>query len=224
MKACAILVAAGRGTRAGGALPKQWRALDGKPVIAHTLAAFADHPGILSIVIVAHPDDIAAGLTASLAGVRIMPGGATRSASVQAGLAACDGQTTHVLIHDAARPCVTRAVIDGVLEALETHEAAAPAVAVVDALWTGAGGQVTGVVDRTGLFRAQTPQGFALGAIRAAHARFPEGADDDVALARQAGHTVAITPGCEDNIKITTPQDFARAERILRSAHGHQTG
>jgi 2-C-methyl-D-erythritol 4-phosphate cytidylyltransferase len=224
MKACAILVAAGRGTRAGGDLPKQWRTLGGKPVAAHALDAFAGHPGISSIVLVAHPDDISAGCTATLAGLRIVPGGATRSASVQAGLAACDAQTTHVLIHDAARPCVTRTVIDGVLAALETHEAAAPAVAVVDALWRGEDGQVTGTVNRAGLFRAQTPQGFSLAAIRAAHARFPEGADDDVALARLAGHTVAITPGCEDNIKITTPQDFARAERILRSAHGHQTG
>jgi 2-C-methyl-D-erythritol 4-phosphate cytidylyltransferase len=224
MKACAVLVAAGRGTRAGGDVPKQWRALGAKPVIAHALAAFADHPGISSLVLVAHPEDIAAGRTALFTGVRIVQGGATRSTSVQAGLDACDADATHVLIHDAARPCVTRAVIDGVLEALATHEAAAPAVAVVDALWTGADGQVTGTVDRSGLFRAQTPQGFSLAAIRAAHARFPQGADDDVALARHAGHKIAITPGCEDNIKITTPQDFARAERILRSAHGHQTG
>ena len=98
------------------------------------------------------------------------------------------------------------------------------AVAVVDALWTGLDGFVTGTQDRAGLFRAQTPQGFALDLILDAHARFPDGADDDVGLARRAGHGVAITAGDEDNLKITLPEDFARAERILRARDGHQTG
>lgn len=223
MTAAAVIVAAGRGTRAGGGLPKQWRSLAGRTIAEHSLAAFRTHPRIAQVVLVVHPDDIDAGLVAPDQDLRCVAGGATRSASVRAGLAALGDEVTHVLIHDAARPCLSRAVIDGVLTALVQAEAAAPAVPVVDALWRGDGGQVTGMVDRRGLFRAQTPQGFSLPAIRAAHTRFPDDADDDVALARRAGHAVVITAGSEDNIKITTPEDFARAERIMRAAHGHQT-
>ncbi|MCW1956034.1 MAG: 2-C-methyl-D-erythritol 2,4-cyclodiphosphate synthase [Roseobacter sp.] len=153
------------------------------------------------------------------AGLEAVSGGATRSASVRAGLAALEGRGfSHVLIHDAARACVSAAVVSGVIEALKSAEAAAPALPVTDALWQGdaEAGRVTGAASRDGLFRAQTPQGFALPAILAAHRAHQGAAEDDVQIARMAGLDVAITLGDEDNLKLTHAQDFARAERILR--------
>jgi 2-C-methyl-D-erythritol 4-phosphate cytidylyltransferase/2-C-methyl-D-erythritol 2,4-cyclodiphosphate synthase len=122
-----------------------------------------------------------------------------------------------VLIHDAARPCVCPQVIQQVLDALDDTPAAAPGLAVTDALWTGADGHVTGTQDRSALFAAQTPQGFHFDAILAAHMRHDGTAADDVEVARQAGLAVRITPGDVNNIKITRPEDFSRAEHILRS-------
>ncbi|MEV8465547.1 bifunctional 2-C-methyl-D-erythritol 4-phosphate cytidylyltransferase/2-C-methyl-D-erythritol 2,4-cyclodiphosphate synthase [Fluviibacterium sp. DFM31] len=224
MTAAAVIVAAGRGTRAGGALPKQYQPLRGEPVLAHTLRALARHPQVSVLVMVIHPED--ADLFAALPHpdlpLHVVHGGASRDASVQAGLAAVPDTCDRVLIHDAARPLVSRRVIDGVLAALATHPGAAPAVAVTDALWRGADGQVTGTQNRAGLFRAQTPQGFHLDAIRAAHAAHPGGAADDVEVARAHGLDVAITAGDENNIKITLPQDFARAELLLGEREGAQ--
>lgn len=212
MNIAAILVAAGRGTRAGGGTPKQWRALAGARVFDHALKALADHPRIAHVLAVIHPDD-AGELPAGLAHVH---GGATRAASVKAGLAALEGKGyTHVLIHDAARATLPRAVIDGVLGALEAAPAAAPALPVTDALWRGSAAKVTGLTDREGLFRAQTPQGFALPALLAAYAEATGDEADDVAIARNAGLDVVITEGHEDNLKITSAEDFARAARIL---------
>jgi 2-C-methyl-D-erythritol 4-phosphate cytidylyltransferase/2-C-methyl-D-erythritol 2,4-cyclodiphosphate synthase len=135
---------------------------------------------------------------------------------VRAGLAALDAEITQVLIHDAARPLVSDDLIDRVLQALKTHQGAAPAVPVTDTLWHGEAGQVTGVQDRAGLFRAQTPQGFHLAPLLAAHAIATGTETDDVAVARAAGLDVAIVAGDEDNIKITTPDDFVRAEILMR--------
>lgn len=221
MKIAALIVAAGRGTRSGSGVPKQWRPLADATSAHFAVEAFASHSRIDRLVMVVHPDDLAAGHVPARQDVMIITGGATRSASVRAGLEALEKEVDLVLIHDAARPCVSRAVIDGVITALGSAQAAAPAIAVVDALWTGQAGRVTGTANRDGLFRAQTPQGFHLGMILAAHRTFAEGADDDVAVARRAGVEIAITPGDEDNLKITTPDDFARAERILRARNGH---
>lgn len=213
MKTAAIIVAAGRGTRAGGGLPKQWRPLAGRRVADWTISAF-DAAGIAPIVVVLHPDDGAVPLPAH---VLRATGGATRDASVRAGLEALAGDPPDaVLIHDIARPCVTPALIARVTAALESAEAAAPGLPVSDALWHGAQGAVTGTQDRTGLLAAQTPQGFRFAAIRAAHAAHPGGAADDVEVARAAGLAVTVVEGEADNIKITGPGDFARAERILR--------
>jgi 2-C-methyl-D-erythritol 4-phosphate cytidylyltransferase / 2-C-methyl-D-erythritol 2,4-cyclodiphosphate synthase len=121
-----------------------------------------------------------------------------------------------VLIHDGARPLVSRSVIDGVLAALDQGPAAAPALPVTDALWRGENGQVAGTQGRDGLWRAQTPQGFDYPAILAAHLAHPGHAADDVEVARWAGLPVAITPGDDDNIKLTYPADFTRAEAILK--------
>lgn len=211
----AIVTAAGRGLRAGGGEPKQWRELAGRSVLARSLAAFA---GFERVVLVVHPDDIARA-RADFPKIAIVTGGETRAASVGAGLRSLEGRASHVLIHDGARPLVGDPVIQGVIDALQRGAAAAaPALPVSDALWRGANGTVSGTTPRDGLFRAQTPQGFAFDGISAAHRLHPDNAADDVELALKAGIPVAITPGSEDNLKITFPADFARAERILGAA------
>ena len=179
-------------------------------MLAHTLAAFAGFRRVLVI----HPDDraLAAGLE-----VELVIGADSRDASVRNGLLALAGSgVSRVLIHDAARPLVPRAVIDRVLAALEMTPGAAPALPVTDALWQGVAGQVTGAADRSGLWRAQTPQGFQFDAILAAHLSHSGQAADDVEVARAAGLAVTIVEGDEDNLKLTWPGDFARAEAILR--------
>ena len=210
MTTAAIIVAAGRGTRAGGEVPKQWQDLAGRPVVAHSVDAFA---GMLRILVI-HPDDRA---LASGLGVELVIGGPTRTASVRAALEALVGRgVTRVLIHDGARPLVPADVITRVLAALGSHPGAAPALPVTDALWMGDAGLVSGTRDRAGLFRAQTPQGFDFAAILAAHRAHPGDAADDVAVARAAGLAVAIVLGDEANLKLTFPGDFARAKAILK--------
>lgn len=210
METAVIIVAAGRGSRMGGEVPKQWQMLSGKPVLAHTLAAFAG----LRVLLVIHPEDRA---RAEALGVELVEGGATRDASVLAGLRALEGSGVEaVLIHDGARPLVSRALIDRLVAALAVHQGAAPALPVSDALWRGAGGLVAGTVDRAGIWRAQTPQAFRFPPILAAHRTHPGGAADDVEVARAAGLDVAIVEGEESNLKLTFPGDFARAEAILK--------
>ncbi|GAA6150030.1 bifunctional 2-C-methyl-D-erythritol 4-phosphate cytidylyltransferase/2-C-methyl-D-erythritol 2,4-cyclodiphosphate synthase [Pseudooceanicola nitratireducens] len=210
-KVITILVAAGRGLRAGGGMPKQWRPLAGRRVADWTLDAFAPFG---PIVVVLHPDDMAVDLPGD---VHRVTGGATRGESVKSGLTrAWALGATHVLIHDIARPCVSPSVIQSVIDALRTGaDAAAPGLPVTDALWTVDGDRVTGTRDRSGLARAQTPQGFAIGPIAASHDGFPGEAADDVEVVRAGGFEVVLTPGDEDNLKITHPGDFARAEAIL---------
>ena len=214
MTTAAIIVAAGRGTRAGGDQPKQWRMLAGRRVIDWTVALFHGQAGIDMTLVVLHPDDL--DLYVPPPGVRVTTGGASRDASVRCGLDALEGEgVTRVLIHDVARPCTPLAVIAAVLDALDKAPAAAPGLPVTDALWRADTGHVTGVQARDGLYRAQTPQGFDFDALLNAHRAHPGLAADDVEVVRAAGIGVVITPGHEDNLKITTPEDFARAERIL---------
>lgn len=218
MRTAALIVAAGRGTRAGGALPKQWQTIAGRRVADWTLDAFASHPGIDHIVMVINPAD------AALApkGVETTAGGATRAQSVLAGLQALEGKgIDRVLIHDVARACVSHPVIDGVLAALARHPGAAPGLEITDALWRGAatGQPITATVSRQGLFRAQTPQGFHFAQILAAHQMHQGDAADDVEVARAAGLSVVITQGCAQNLKITRPADFQRAAQILEQEH-----
>ena len=216
MTTAAIIVAAGRGLRAGGGLAKQWRPIGGRAMIDHTIAAFQSHPAIDQIVLVLHPDDQDRRAGFAERGLAVALGGNTRSASVRNGLNMLKNSgIDNVLIHDAARPCIRQKLIGDVIAALGTADAAAPALAVTDALWTGDKGKVTGTQDRNGLFRAQTPQGFGLGAICKAYAAFDGDAADDVAVARSHGLQVVIVDGDEDNLKVTLRGDFARAERIL---------
>lgn len=223
MQIAAVVVAAGRGVRAGGDVPKQWRLLGDRVVLAHTLDALRSVDRIGPLCLVIHADDQGRLPDLDLTGVTVVTGGATRDASVRAGLEALKGDAPDlVLIHDAARPVLRPALVDRVLSALVQYDGAAPAVPVTDALWLGTEGLVTGTQDRTGLWRAQTPQGFRFAPILAAHRSHSGSAADDVEVARAAGMDVAIVLGDEENIKITGPDDFARAARALGQDAGQQ--
>ncbi|MRX51160.1 bifunctional 2-C-methyl-D-erythritol 4-phosphate cytidylyltransferase/2-C-methyl-D-erythritol 2,4-cyclodiphosphate synthase [Paracoccus sp. S-4012] len=212
-----IVTAAGRGLRAGGGEPKQWRDLAGRSVLARAVDAMRPFG---RVIVAVHPDDMARAVVEFGGTVTLVAGGETRSASVRAALETLDGGgVTHVLIHDGARPLVPRPVIEAVVAALASGaEAAAPGLPVSDALWRVADGTVEGAADRDGLARAQTPQGFRIATILAAHRAHPEGAADDVELVRREGVAVAVTPGHEENLKITWPGDLDRAAAILRRA------
>lgn len=211
MSTAALILAAGHGTRAGGSHAKQWQTLAGEPLIAHTLRAF--HGQVDHIVLVIRPEDSA---QAAKLGAEITFGGAARADSVRGALEhLADKGISKVLIHDGARPFVTPALIGRVLDALKRCDGAAPAVPVTDALWRG-GDLVEDTVERAGLWRAQTPQGFDFNAILAAHRAYQGDAADDVEVARAAGLSVAIVQGESDNLKITFREDFARAESMLK--------
>ena len=157
-RTAAIIVAAGRGVRAGGGVPKQYRMLGGAPVLRRTAEAFDRHPGVETLVVVIHPDDARLAHDA-LGGIDadLVPGGETRTASVRAGLAALPASTDHVLIHDAARPLVSGTVISRVIEALERSDGALPVLPVSDALWRGADGLAGDAVDRAHDRRGEPP-------------------------------------------------------------------
>ncbi len=223
MTTAIVIVAAGRGTRAGGTVPKQWRDLAGRPILARTLEAFA---GCGPICLVLHADDLGRAPAIEALADLVVVGGSERAASVRAGLEALEPLAPeHVLIHDAARPMVPESVMDAVIDALSEADAAAPGVPLTDALWRVDAGTVAEAVPRGDLVRAQTPQGFRFKAILEAHRSFDgPAAADDVAVARAMGLAVRVVPGHEDNLKITGPGDFARAERILGTAMDVRTG
>jgi 2-C-methyl-D-erythritol 4-phosphate cytidylyltransferase / 2-C-methyl-D-erythritol 2,4-cyclodiphosphate synthase len=224
----ALVVASGRGERFGGDRPKQYLSLAGKPLLRHALERFCRHPGLDGVRTVIHPEDGALYVAAAdgLALLDPVPGGATRQESVRLGLESlAEDPPELVLIHDGARPLLAPAVIDRVLQGLQGHAAVLPVLPVTDTLKRGHGGTVAGTVDRTGLYRAQTPQGFVYDMILEAHRRFA-GAEmtDDTALAEAHGLGVALVAGDEDNIKITEPADLARAERLLEGSWRCCTG
>lgn len=224
MRLGAVVVASGRGTRFGGDLPKQWRRLAGNSLVGHALAALRGTPGLESTIVVHHPDDAAEAELLRRPGVELIAGGVTRGDSVRAGLEALAADPPEaVLIHDAARPCVSAALIGRVVAALEDHEAAAPALPVTDALWRGHD-TVVAAEPRAGLWRAQTPQGFRFDTILKAHREFWGDPADDVEVARAVNVVVAIVPGEEDNLKVTHPGDLARAARILEGRMDVRTG
>lgn len=221
-----IIVAAGRGRRFGAPLPKQYLELGGTPIVRRSLAAFAGHPRIDAIQPVI--DLVDAGRFAAacdgIAHRAPVAGGETRQDSVRAGLAAlADMNPDIVLIHDAARPNVSADLIDRVIDALSDVPGAIPALAVVDTLKRAdAAGAISETVPRDGLWRAQTPQGFRYGDVRAAHERFVgREMTDDAALMEAAGRTVRIVAGDEANLKVTTPGDLERLEDIMRESDGN---
>ncbi|HEV7983268.1 MAG TPA: bifunctional 2-C-methyl-D-erythritol 4-phosphate cytidylyltransferase/2-C-methyl-D-erythritol 2,4-cyclodiphosphate synthase [Xanthobacteraceae bacterium] len=212
-----VVVAAGRGTRVGGDSPKQYRALGGAPVIGHTLRLFADHPEIGMVQPVIHRDDIARFHAAS-AGLRLRQpvfGGATRQISVRAGLEALEPDRPRiVLVHDAARPFASPALISRAIAA-GAAGAAIPGLAPTDTIKAvDAAGRIVDTLDRGRLRAVQTPQAFGFDALLAAHRRaLAAGRDDftdDAALAEWAGMAVHVFAGESANIKLTTEEDFAR--------------
>ena len=226
----ALIVAAGRGTRAGEGLPKQYRSIGGIPVLTRTLAAFTGHPGVDAVLAVIHPNDRA--LFADSAGGRagqsatLLPpvaGGASRAESVFNGLEAlaARGDIDAVLIHDAARPFVSAAVIDRVIGALEGADGALAMLPAVDAMrHVGVDGTIRADVDRAGIRRAQTPQGFRLTPLIDAFAAAESDGTlashlDDAGIAHANGMRVAAVEGDPANFKLTTPEDFAMADRML---------
>ncbi|MCA6113840.1 bifunctional 2-C-methyl-D-erythritol 4-phosphate cytidylyltransferase/2-C-methyl-D-erythritol 2,4-cyclodiphosphate synthase [Bradyrhizobium sp. WSM 1738] len=223
-----ILVAAGRGLRAGAGGPKQYREIGGRTVIFRAMQAFCEHPAIFAVQPVVNPDD-AAVFTEAVAGLRHQPptnGGATRQASVHAGLEALAAEKPDiVLIHDAARPFVTPAVISRAIDAAGRTGAAIPTIPVTDTVKQICdAGNVEATPDRARLRIAQTPQAFRFDVILDAHRRAArEGRSDftdDAALAEWAGLTVATFEGDPANMKLTTPEDFVREEARLAAQLG----
>jgi 2-C-methyl-D-erythritol 4-phosphate cytidylyltransferase/2-C-methyl-D-erythritol 2,4-cyclodiphosphate synthase len=216
----ALIVAAGRGHRAGGELPKQYRTLARQSVLRRSCDSFLRHPRIDAVRAVIHPEDSDL-YTDATAGLALMPpvhGGATRQESCCNGLESLtDLAPRQVLIHDAARPFVDDVTIDAVLDALAGAPGAIAAIPVTDTLKkASAENRVAGTVEREGLWRAQTPQGFHYDDILAAHrALAGRRLTDDAAVAEAAGIDVALALGNEDNFKLTTEEDFVRAERML---------
>ncbi len=217
----ALIVAGGRGTRMGAEVPKQYIDVGGRTILARSVSAFLDlrEIDLVQVVIAAGDEALCADALKGLDDARLrppVPGGPTRALSVRAGLdALADAGPDHVLIHDAARPFVSAAVIRAVLAALGDADGAFAALPVVDALWQADGDRASVSVPRGGLYRAQTPQGFRFDAIRAAHARAPADAADDVEVACAAGLEVRLVEGSEENYKITTEADLSRARRHL---------
>ncbi len=227
-RTAAILVAAGRGLRAGAGGPKQYRAIGGQTVIYRAMEPFSRHPRVFSVQPVLHADDIGM-FNAAVSGLRHAPpanGGATRQTSVHAGLEALAAQAPDiVLIHDAARPFVSTALISRAIDAAGRTGAAIPVIPVADTIkLTGVNGDVEATPERARLRIAQTPQAFRFDAILDAHRRAARESradfTDDAALAEWAGLTVATFEGDVANMKLTTPEDFIREEARLASLLG----
>lgn len=226
MNVAAVVVAAGRGERAGGDMPKQYRTVAGTPIMRLVLQNLARGSAIRTIQPVVHRDDIAL-FDAVSGGLDVLPpvfGGATRQASVLAGLEALSSHKPDiVLIHDAARPFVSPALIARAIAAGE-NGAGVPGIAITDTVKTVENGRVTATLDRAALRTIQTPQAFKFPMLLAAHRRaaaagrsdFP----DDASLAEWAGEIVSVFQGDPENIKLTTPDDFIRAEAAMMSALG----
>jgi len=223
-----LIVAAGSGIRAGGAVPKQYQALAGTPVLRRSIEAFAHRDDIVAtqVAIGADQENLYRTATQGLSLLNPVAGGDTRRHSVFHGLnTLAVHRPNFVLIHDAARPLVSRVLIDRVIAALEDGaEAAIPLLPVADTLKTEAGGHWK-TISREGLLRAQTPQGFRFDTIMAAHRNFAtQDVTDDMAMAELAGLKIEAVPGEGGNLKITTQDDMMLAERMLGSGADFRTG
>lgn len=220
----ALVLAAGRGVRFGGALPKQYLALGGAAILRHAVSAFAAHKRIAGVQVAIRPEDRGC-YDAALVGLDLLPpaaGGAERQDSVRLGLEALVPLApSRVLIHDGARPFPDAALIDRVLDALDGAPAAIPGLPLGDTVKRVADGVISETVDRTGLWRVQTPQGFHFDAILAAHrAAAGRALTDDAAVAEAAGIRPVIVMGSEANLKVTSADDLAAAERVLAARQG----
>ena len=220
----ALVVAAGQGSRFGALLPKQYLPLGGANILRHAVAAFVEHPRVANVLVAIRPEDRAL-FDSSVSGLAVMPpiiGGATRQDSVRLGLEALVAFRPHrVLIHDGARPFPDHQLVDRVIDALDKAVAAIPCLPLRDTIKRAEGGTIRETIDRSALWRAQTPQGFHFDAILAAHrATIGRELTDDAAVAEAAGLTPAIVAGSEDNLKVTTQEDLAAAERLIAARQG----
>jgi 2-C-methyl-D-erythritol 4-phosphate cytidylyltransferase len=220
----AIVVAAGQGARFGDdGVPKAFRPLAGLPMYVHSLRALQAVPSIAGIVLVVPPNWQEYALEHTLgeaprAPVEITPGGATRQASVRAGLDVVPMDVERIVVHDAARPLVTPEMVEACLAGLKDAAGAICAVPLADTLKRTKGKVIEATVAREELWRAQTPQAFTALSLRAAHQRAPSDgieATDDASLVEQAGGRVVVVLGDERNIKITTPAELELAEALL---------
>ncbi len=223
METVALILAAGCGARFGGTAPKQYQNLAGQPVLRRAVRAFLNHPCVDAVRVVIGPKDHLSYQNA-LGDLPLLPpvvGGESRQQSGRLGLESFQAQTPrHVLIHDAARPCLPAIVIDRVLDALRDTPGAVPALPVADTIKRGDHrGFGNETVDRMNLWRAQTPQGFHYARILAAHqAATDRNLTDDAAVAAAAGMAVRLVEGSVENIKLTTPEDLRRAEYAFGDA------
>ncbi|MBM3579913.1 MAG: bifunctional 2-C-methyl-D-erythritol 4-phosphate cytidylyltransferase/2-C-methyl-D-erythritol 2,4-cyclodiphosphate synthase [Alphaproteobacteria bacterium] len=220
-KIVALITACGRGNRfnQGEGIPKQYLPLAGVPLLRHSILTFLNHPQISDVLCAIHPDDVAL-YEEAVSGLDLLNpvfGGETRQASIRLGLEALrDYNPNKVLIHDGVRPFVSKRIINGILEKLETHPAVIPAVAVEDTLKKTSDGKIEWTLERENLWRAQTPQGFLYQDILNSHVAFKDlHFTDDAALNEYAGIPVAIVPGSQNNFKITTEEDFERAKSVV---------
>ncbi|WP_138380049.1 bifunctional 2-C-methyl-D-erythritol 4-phosphate cytidylyltransferase/2-C-methyl-D-erythritol 2,4-cyclodiphosphate synthase [Luteithermobacter gelatinilyticus] len=221
MKIAAVIVAAGRGHRLGEKMPKQYLPLAGKTILRRTAEVFAAHDAISLIQVVIHPDDLSL-YQQSITGLDLPPpvfGGTSRQESVRYGLQALkEHRPDLVLIHDAARPFLSHELVNRVIAAARDHGAALPALAVTDTLKRARDKTVEATIDRNHLWRAQTPQAFRFDLILDSHDKLvTHNLTDDAALVESMGHPVHIVTGEERNFKITTAEDLAKAERMMRS-------
>ncbi|MHB8529976.1 MAG: bifunctional 2-C-methyl-D-erythritol 4-phosphate cytidylyltransferase/2-C-methyl-D-erythritol 2,4-cyclodiphosphate synthase [Caulobacteraceae bacterium] len=218
MDCCAVIVAGGLGVRAGAGEAKQWRRLAGRPVVRWSVEALLGAGAApLIVVIPAGGEVLVAEALEGLIGWRAVVGGPTRTRSVRHGLAALDTAADRVvLVHDAARPFVGSRHVEALIAAMEGADGAIPSLAVADTLKRSARGEPLATIDRAGLWRAQTPQAFRLGVLRAAYEAWPtaEEASDDAAAVERAGGRVALAAGDPMLMKLTYPEDFAMAERL----------
>ncbi len=214
MKIIAIIVAAGRGTRAGGTIPKQWQHLSSKRIIDHAIDLFKNNSRINKVMVVLHSDDLN---LLNRNDVLFTQGGSTRAESVKFGLRALQQveRPDYVLIHDAARPSTPLALINTVIDNLKTADAVAPALQVTDTLWEVIDEKVIDTKNRNNIWRAQTPQGFNFNKILDAHNASTSTGTDDVEVAIAAGIQVKVISGSEENIKITAAEDFGRVLAVL---------
>jgi 2-C-methyl-D-erythritol 4-phosphate cytidylyltransferase/2-C-methyl-D-erythritol 2,4-cyclodiphosphate synthase len=220
----ALVVAAGRGSRFGGAVPKQYLALGGTSVLRHAVAAFAEHPRVCGVLVTIRPEDEQL-FDRAVAGLGVMPpvaGGPIRQDSVRVGLEALAiHRPERVLVHDGARPFPDAALINRVIAGLDRAPAAIPCLPLRDTIKHVEDGVIRETVDRSTLWRAQTPQGFHFDAILAAHrAAIGRALTDDAAVAEAAGLAPLLVTGSEDNFKVTTAEDLAAAERLIAERQG----
>ena len=220
----ALVVAAGQGSRFGGPLPKQYLPLAGATVLRHAVSALTGHPRIAEVLVVIRPEDRAR-FEQAVAGLAVLPpvgGGATRQDSVWLGLEALAPHCPdRVLIHDGARPFPDEALVDRIIDGLDRAAAAIPCLPLSDTIKRAENGAIRETIDRSSLWRAQTPQGFQFDAILAAHrAAVGRQLTDDAAVAETAGLTPCLVTGSDDNLKITTPEDLAAAERLIAARLG----